>query len=149
MVSDSNTDYMNSSCTFYAICVISRFYFHWGNRTLSMVWDSKLFCRKFRDVFFFKFGPRAISISPSRKRYMLGNQDHASRVNSASWVPLLFHASALAFWSKFLHWFCGKFFLLYFSVTLNCLEAFWVRQIKKLEENNHRFAAASVRTFKT
>ena len=26
--SDSNTDCMNSSCTFYDICVISRFYFH-------------------------------------------------------------------------------------------------------------------------
>ena len=33
--------------TFYAICVISKFYFHWGNRTLS-VWDSKLFRHKFR-----------------------------------------------------------------------------------------------------
>ena len=54
---------MNSSCTFYAIYVISRIYFHWGNRTLSVVWDSKPFCRKFRDVL--KFGPRAISICRS------------------------------------------------------------------------------------
>ena len=40
----------------YAICVISRFYFHRGNRTLSMVWD-----RKFRDVL--KFRPRAIQFA--------------------------------------------------------------------------------------
>ena len=33
-------------------------------------------------------------------------------------------------------------FLLDLYITLNCLETFWVRQIKKLEENNHRFASA-------
>ena len=32
-------------------------------------------------------------------------------------------------------------FPLYLSITLNCLETFWVRQIKKLEDNNHRFAS--------
>ena len=55
---------------------------------------------------------------------------------------LLFHAPILTFWSTFLHWFWGKFFLLHLSITLNCLKTFWVRQIKKLEKNNHRFASA-------
>ena len=53
---------------------------------------------------------------------------------SGNLLLLLFHTPVLAFWSKFLHWFWGKFFLLYFSVTLNCLETFSVRQIKKLFE---------------
>ena len=36
---------------------------------------------------------------------------------------LLFHAPILTLWSK--------------SISLNCLEIFWVRQIKKFKENNH------------
>ena len=43
---------------------------------------------------------------------------------------------------KTFHWFWSQFFLLYLPITLDCLETFWVKQIKKLEENNHRFASA-------
>ena len=71
----------------------------------------------------------------------------ASRVNSASewkFVDAAVSRSSFSIWSKFLHWFWGKFFLSYLSVTLNCLETFW--DIKKLEENNHRFASALAST---
>ena len=74
----------------------------------------------------------------SRKWCMLGNQD--SRVEI--FVVAAASRSTLTFWRKFLHWFWVQFSSLVLSITLNCLEAFWVRQIKKLEENNHRFASA-------
>ena len=86
-----------------------------------------------------------LSKSISQKRCMVGNQDHASWVNSApEWkfsLLLLLHAPFLTFWSKFIHWFWGIFFLLNLPITLNCSETFWVRQ-KELEENNDQFASA-------
>ena len=84
----------------------------------------------------------------SRKRCMLCNQDHASRVNSAAWEEIRCCCCfTLQFWNSKATFFTDyevSFFLLYLSVTLKRLETFWVRQIKKLEENNHRFASTLI-----
>ena len=69
---------------------------------------------------------------------MLGNQNYASRVNSAlEWKFILTY-----FVAHFSIDFEVSFLFLIFTCHSELFETFRLRQIKKLEENNHRLASA-------
>ena len=74
---------------------------------------------------------------------MLGNQDLHSASGLGIFVVTAASRSNSNIWKANVSLIWGSVFLLYLSIAaLNCLETFWVKQIKKLEENNHRFASA-------
>ena len=79
--------------------------------------------------------------TPPNKTFRENGACWVIRILSGNSLLLLLHAPVLTFWSKYFHWFWVVFPFIFMSLWI-VLETFWVRQIKKLEENNHRFASA-------